>query len=156
MPEVLTQVDPEDSIEKFKQGRELSGPELDKATALAFGVEPSLTWEIFNDDESATMIGFEREAAAIKWWDEHPSVHPNHHIGTLEHWPAYSADVNLALSLLERVASVYAISKTDALALASAPYSASIVHGPAQAFAYAPTIGEAICRAALKAVEDKS
>lgn len=155
MEEVLTQVDHYGSLEKFKQDRQLSGEELDKAVALAFGFKPSITWEIFNEDETATMIGFEREAEAIKWRDQRPSVHAGSHIGTIQHWPPFSQDLNLALDVLERVSTAYLIHKTSVPGRAREPCTASIIHGPRQCFAHGSTMAEAICRNALAATENK-
>jgi hypothetical protein len=83
-------------MEELRELNERVGREVMKSA-------PRLTWEIFNEDESATMIGFDREAAAIKWWDEHPSVHADRHIGTLEHWPFYSTDMNAAMEVAEKM-----------------------------------------------------
>lgn len=88
MPEVLTEAKESD---------------LDKRIALALGLKPTVTWAIFNADETALMIDFEREAAAIKWWDEHPSVHAEHHIGELEQYAPYSTNIEAAMRVAEKM-----------------------------------------------------
>lgn len=93
MPEVLTEV----------QESDLRDFQLDKRIALALGLKPTITWAIFNADETALMIDFERKAEAIKWWDEHPSVHAEHHIGELECYEPYSTNIESAMRIVERL-----------------------------------------------------
>lgn len=92
MPEVLTETKESDLLD------------LDKRIALALGFKPTITWAIFNADETALMIDFERQAEARKWWDEHPSVHAEHHIGELEQYEPYSTTIEAAMRVVEKMA----------------------------------------------------
>lgn len=83
--------------------KELSGRELNEAIGSAFGFQPSITWEILNADETASMIGFEREAIAIKWLDEHPSLKRTHHVGTWRHWPNFAGSIEAAMQVVEKM-----------------------------------------------------
>jgi len=84
-------------------GVELTGRELDKAVAEALGFKPCVVWAVLNEDESALMIDFDREAEARKWWDEHPSVHKNHHLGTLDVYQPYSELIDAAMRVVEQM-----------------------------------------------------
>lgn len=134
---------------------------LDKRVALALGFKPTVTWAIFNADESALMIDFEREAAAIKWWDEHPSVHAEHHIGELEQFEPYSTNIEAAMRIVEKMRE----QGWKAYLSNNSILSPFCVQGWYCEFVYldgnnarlikedGATLPEAICLAALKALE---
>jgi hypothetical protein len=129
--------------------------ELDKAVAEAFGFKPNIVWAVLNADESALMIDFEREAAARKWWDEHPSVHKDHHLGTLKIYQPYSSSIEAAMRVVDKMR------ERDwyvEIANMSTEWFVNFIYDineridcPAQA----RLLPEAICRAALAAIETK-
>lgn len=141
MPEVLTQEKESD---------------LDKRIALALGFKPTTTWAIFNADETALMIDFERQAEARKWWDEHPSVHAEHHIGELEQYAPYSTNIEAAMRVVEKMREreFDVCLSNDVLTQYKWECEFS---GRLKIIAYSlsDSLAEAICRAALDAMGEK-
>jgi Phage ABA sandwich domain len=65
--------------------------------------QPRVTWAILNSDETATMISFDRESEARKWFDEHVYAQKDSHVGSWQHWPPYSSDISAAMEVVEKM-----------------------------------------------------
>jgi hypothetical protein len=138
--------------------KELSGRELDKAIATALGFKPSIVWAVLTEDETALMIDFEREAEARKWWDEHPSVHEKHHLGTLEIYEPYSESTEAAMRVVEKMRrDHFRFACNDRCDPKSGEWWAEFatLEYERGGQASAGTLPEAVCRAALTAIESK-
>jgi hypothetical protein len=141
------------SIDTEKEEKKLSGRALDEAVAKAIGFAPSVTWEVLNHDETASMIGFNGMGAAIKWLDEHPSQKASHHVGTWEHWPNFSESIEAAMQVEDRIAEMGLRSEYYRALVGTV--ASAITDRFFQMFDVVHATPEQRCLAALKAVEGK-
>jgi hypothetical protein len=115
------------------------------------GCGPRLTWEILSADETGTAISFERERDAREWFSSHTYLHDQYHVGTWKHWPSYSTDIAAAMQVVERFTewTMFKTSADDPLA-----YDVQVTRDDSRVFTgTSSALPEAICRAALAAVE---
>ena len=95
--------------------------ELDEQIAReVMMAKPSISWELFTEDESASALTCDTEAEARKWLAEHPRLQGRYHVGPLEHWPPYSTNISAAMEVENRIAELgleneYTIALWDAV-----------------------------------------
>ncbi len=85
-----------------------AGVELDKRVALALGVEPTTTWEIWNADETATAGSYLRREDAQGYYDDAlrsvaDSWMRDRHVGPRLCYPPYSRGLASAWEVVGQI-----------------------------------------------------
>ncbi|MFZ3132695.1 MAG: hypothetical protein WA125_16740 [Desulfosporosinus sp.] len=139
------------------------GRELDEAIGKVIDATPKIMWYAMNKEEAAYFMDFERENAANNWHGDMMTNHSNSryvanggHIVRKEIYRRYSEDISAALEVAEKF-DFYCVDKGGDYG--NSQYGATVeiclVDGTYSPFTVrATTIPEAICKAALLAMEE--
>lgn len=143
---------------QLKPGRELDALVAERVT----GREPRLSWQVMNEDETASCLTVASLAEGERWLEDHRKRSPggrfaDYHVGAWKLYPNYSTYIASAFEVVaamrEKGWSVQLSINTSAVAwvtfqMPSALLNAICVSGL--------SLPEAICRAALAALSYES
>lgn len=78
-----------------------AGREMDALIAENMGFEPRISWEVLNEDETASAYTADRKSEADRFLSEYLEKYPNtwlkdYHVGPWKHYKPYSTDTSAA------------------------------------------------------------
>lgn len=85
-----------------------AGREMDAMVAEKFGFEPRISWEVLNEDETATAFSADRKSEVEKFLSEHLERYPNswlkdYHVAPWKHYRPYSTDIAAAWEVVGKI-----------------------------------------------------
>lgn len=135
------------------------GPELDRAIGEALGVEPRLSWQLMNADETASAMPFGSESEGRSWLankqmaSPSPGLYSEYHIGAWREWPRYSTDGNAMLALIDLMAKRGYSSQAQSR---EKRWGFALFRDSYWCVEYAAAMPHAACLAALKALRSEA